>query len=49
LQWEVDVSGCKGTYEVCLERLDGVLSCVHPVIVGFDEEIMALLCVEIFF
>jgi hypothetical protein len=47
LQWEVAVSGCKGTNEVCLECLDGALSCNHSVIVGFDEEIIALLCVEL--
>ena len=49
MQWEVAVGGCKGTYEVCLERLDGALSCVHPLIVGFNEETFTLLCGEIFF
>jgi hypothetical protein len=49
VQWEVAVGGCKGTYEVCLECLNGALSCVHPVIVGFNKEIIALFCGEIFF
>ncbi len=49
LQWAVAVGGCKGTNEVCLECLDGALSCVHPVIVGLDEEAIALLCSEILF
>ncbi len=49
LQWEVAVGGSKGTNEVCLEHLDGALSCVHPVIVGFNEKVIALLCGEILF
>ncbi len=41
--------GCgEGTDEVSPERLKGLFCCVDPMVVGFDEEIVALFEGEIF-
>ncbi len=33
---------------MCLEHLDGLFSCIDPMVVGFDKEIVALFEGEIF-